>query len=81
VYYDNDDDDDELNEEEERSMIEDQQKQFIDKDKFDCDSDYQYIGGKDKAVLYDMQQEHYKQIINEEREKRITTIILFQNIS
>jgi hypothetical protein len=39
VYY-----DDELNEEEERLIMEDQQEQLIDKDEFDCDSEYQYIG-------------------------------------
>jgi hypothetical protein len=55
VYY-----DDELNEEEERLIIEDQEEQLIDKDEFDCNSEYQYTGGKDKAVLYQMQQEHYK---------------------
>jgi hypothetical protein len=65
VKYDND----ELNEEEERLIMEDQQEQLIDKDEFDCDSEYQYIGGKDKAVLYEMEQEHYKQIINEDREE------------
>jgi hypothetical protein len=37
--------------------MEDQQEQLIDKDEFDCYSEYQYIGGKDKAVLYEMQQE------------------------
>jgi hypothetical protein len=47
VYY----DDDELNEEEERLIMEDQQEQLIDKDEFNCDSEYQYIGGKNKTVL------------------------------
>jgi hypothetical protein len=51
VYY----DDDELNEKEERLIMEDQQEQLIDKDEFDCDSEFQYIGGKDKAVLYEME--------------------------
>jgi hypothetical protein len=55
VYY---DDDDEFNEEEERLIMEDQQEQLIDKDEFDCDSEYLYTGGKD-----------YKQIINEDREE------------
>jgi hypothetical protein len=59
VYYDDD-------EEEERLIMEDQQEQFVDKDEFDCDSEYQYTGGKDKTVLY---QKHYKQIINEDREE------------
>jgi hypothetical protein len=65
VYY----DDDELNEEEERLIMEDQQEQLIDKDEFECDSEYKYTGGKDRAVLYEMQQEHYKQIINEDGEE------------
>jgi hypothetical protein len=54
------DDDDKLNEEVERLIMEDQQEQLIDKDEFDCDSESQYTGGKDKAVLYQIQQEHYK---------------------
>jgi hypothetical protein len=48
--------------------MEDQQKQLIDKDEFDCDSEYQYTGGKDKTALYKMEQEHYQGIINEGRE-------------
>jgi hypothetical protein len=68
VFFD-DEDSDELNEEEERLIMEDQQEQLIDKDEFDCDSEYQYSGGKDKAALYKMEQEHYKQIINEDREE------------
>jgi hypothetical protein len=66
VYY---DDDDEFNEELERLIMEDQQEQFIDKNEFFCDSEYQYTRGKNKAVLYKIQQEHYKQIINEDREE------------
>jgi MOSC domain-containing protein YiiM len=50
--------------------MEDQQRQWIDKDEFDCDSEYQYSGGKDKAALCNMQQEHYQEIINEDREDR-----------
>jgi hypothetical protein len=34
-------DDDELNEEEERLIMEDQQEYFLDKNEFDCDSEYQ----------------------------------------
>jgi hypothetical protein len=53
VFFD-DEDSDELNEEEEMLIMEDQQEQLIDKDELDCDSEYQYSGGKDKAVLYKM---------------------------
>jgi hypothetical protein len=49
-----DEDSDELNEEEERLIMEDQQEQLIDKYEFDCDSEYKYSGGKDKAALYKM---------------------------
>jgi hypothetical protein len=42
---------------------------LIYKDEFDCDSEYQYSGGKDKAALYKMQQEHCQEIINEDREE------------
>jgi hypothetical protein len=39
--------------------MEDQQQQLIDKDEFDCDSEYKYSGGKDKVAFYKIQQEHY----------------------
>jgi hypothetical protein len=65
-------------------IMEDQQEQLIDKDEFDCDSEYQYIGWKDKAILYQMQQEYYKQIINEDREENNNNNVnkdIFRNIS
>jgi hypothetical protein len=45
------DEDDELNEEEERLIMEEPQEQFLNKDEFDCDSGYQYTGGKEKLFF------------------------------